>query len=284
MSLLKIIKKYDKHLFKNRKMRFFENNSKKKINQYHTSEKNNLKKTKLVIFDKDGTLFNNEKIFAPWTENLVYKISENLNISHENLFIHLGYDNQEKNFTGNSIIACGTYHDIKEEITKFIKPEFTQFTFEETRKKVEENWYDLEYCKEDIIPFGNISKLFSNLQKNNIKVAICTSDDRVHTLKTIHAFNLSNKINQIICGDDIIAAKPSPDPILEICKNIDVLPSETIMVGDTISDIEAGINSKCKKVYGVLTGGYSSNQLQNADQVFNNITEAIDTIIDDNKI
>lgn len=283
MAFFKLIKKYDKHLCKNRKMHFFEMIKKQKFYQYYISRKRNQKKTKLVIFDKDGTLINNEKIFAPWTEKLVTKISKNLNVSGKKLFDHLGYDNQQKIFTGDSIVARGTNDDIRNAITKFIKMESSSLTYEKTRELVEQNWFEMEYSAENILPFGNILKLFSDLQKSNIKVAICTSDDRYHTLKMVNHLNLSSKINHIICGDDIISSKPSPEPIWKICKNLDVLPSETIMIGDTISDIQAGINSRCKKVYGVLTGGYSSNHLQNADHIFNNITEAVEKIIYDSK-
>ena len=95
----------------------------------------------------------------------------------------------------------------------------------------------------------------------------------------LRILNIIQFIDFIVCGDDNISCKPSPEPILNICKNINIPPSQTIMIGDTINDIQAGINSKCKQVYGVLTGGYSTNHLQNADLIFNNITQAVDFIL-----
>ena len=46
------------------------------------------------------------------------------------------------------------------------------------------------------------------------------------------------------------------------------------MVGDTISDMQAGVNAKCGKIIGVLSGGYDSVQLDMAD----NIVSCIDNI------
>ena len=46
--------------------------------------------TKLVIFDKDGTLVNNEIIFGPWTEKIVTKISKILKFNSQYLYTHLG--------------------------------------------------------------------------------------------------------------------------------------------------------------------------------------------------
>ena len=144
---------------------------------------------------------------------------------------------------------------------------------------VENNWCELTFNSDNVIPFGNTLDLFRKLKNNNIKVAVCTSDDREPTLKMLRILNVLHMVDKIICGDDLVSSKPSPEPIWEICKKLNVLSSQTIMIGDTISDIQAGINSRCKQVYGVLSGGYSSNHLQNADRVFNNITEAVDTIL-----
>ena len=48
------------------------------------------------------------------------------------------------------------------------------------------------------------------------------------------------------------------------------------MVGDTISDIHAGINARCGKVYGVLTGGYKNTELSDADKILKNVKDILD--------
>ena len=59
---------------------------------------------------------------------------------------------------------------------------------------------------------------------------------------------------------------------------------ETIMIGDTISDIHAGLNAKCSKVLGVLTGGYKSHELHNADSILNSIDELPNYICNNSEI
>ena len=107
MALFKLIKKHDKHLCKNKKIQFFETISKQDFYSYYISRKRKQNKTKLVIFDKDGTLVNNEKIFAPWTEKIVTKLSSISKFEKQSLYDHLGYDDKKKIFTGNSIIVRG---------------------------------------------------------------------------------------------------------------------------------------------------------------------------------
>ena len=48
------------------------------------------------------------------------------------------------------------------------------------------------------------------------------------------------------------------------------------MVGDTISDIHAGLNSKCGRIIGVLSGQYNGFDLDEADIILNNIDDIPD--------
>ena len=58
-------------------------------------------------------------------------------------------------------------------------------------------------------------------------------DILIHEQVHIHQHNNIEKyVDYVICGDDVISNKPSPEPIWNICWNLDVTPSETIMVGD----------------------------------------------------
>lgn len=279
MALFKLIKKYDKHLCKNNKIKFFNTISKQDFYSYYITRKREQKDTKLVIFDKDGTLVNNEKIFAPWTEKIVNSISNICKFNSDKLYKHLGYNPLKKTFNGDSIVARGTNDEIRNAITSFIKMQYPDISNQNSKDFVDKNWIELTFESDDVIPFGNLTEIFQKLKNNNIKIAICTSDDRKPTINMLQTLKVIDFIDFIACGDDDISSKPSPEPIWNICKNINLLPSQTIMIGDTISDIQAGINSRCKQVYGVLTGGYSTNHLQNADKIFNNITQAVDFIL-----
>ena len=278
MALFKLIKKHDKYLCKNKKIEFFERISKEKFYNYFISTKRIQKDTKLVIFDKDGTILNNEKIFAPWTEKIVNKLYSISKFDKKLLYKHLGYNYKTKKFTGNSIVAKGTFDDVRNAISNFVKKNL-DLDFSSAKRFVTNNWCEIIYDNDNVVPFGNTRLLFQKLKNNNIKVAICTSDDRKHTINMLKILNAYDIVDKIVCGDDSISSKPSPEPIWEICEELNVLPSETIMIGDTISDIQAGINSRCKQIYGVLSGGYSTNHLNNADCIFKDITEAVEHIL-----
>ena len=88
----------------------------------------------------------------------------------------------------------------------------------------------------------------------------------------INKLNIYKYIDYYVCGDDEGKSKPSGDPIRKICNYLNVKPNESIMVGDTITDIKAGKDAGCLKVISVLTGGYTKQELQDADIIIPDIS------------
>ncbi len=60
---------------------------------------------------------------------------------------------------------------------------------------------------------------------------------------------------------DGLAHKPSPEPLLFICKELKIDPTATLMVGDTELDIQCGKNAG-SKTCGVLYGYRIKSQLE----------------------
>ena len=235
MALFKSIKKHDKKLSKNTKIEFFKNISNSSFYRYYLSIPRKFNNIKLVIFDKDGTLINHEKIFGKWLIKIVRSLTHIINDS-DKLFNHLGYDPNKDKFEFDSVVAKGTNDDIRNSIFEFILD--NNINSNNLKEEIQKYWLPLDFKKEDIIQCGNILKVFKYLKSNNIKIAVCTSDDRIPTEKTFKLLNLNDYIDDVMCGDDPISSKPSPEPIWKICSNLDINIENTLMIGDTISDID----------------------------------------------
>lgn len=215
---------------------------------------------KLVIFDKDGTLINHDKLFIPWFNELLKKL-EPLLSEENNLSEKLGFIDGK--FTYDSVIPCGTNKDIKNMIK-----DYTNIN----DNILNQIWNSTKFDYKNIDTHGDLNKIFSKIKEKGIKIAICTSDDRIPTTEMININGISKYIDYYVCGDDGGKTKPSGDPIRKICDYLNILPEESIMVGDTISDIKAGKDARCSKVISVLTGGYSKEELQGADIIIPNIS------------
>ena len=74
--------------------------------------------TKLIIFNKDGTLVNHERLFIPWLNKLIYNLSPILPENHK-LYEYLGSLNNR--FKMDEQNVYGTNEDIKNMIKNYIK-------------------------------------------------------------------------------------------------------------------------------------------------------------------
>eukprot|EP01083_Nonionella_stella_P215266 774908_1 len=77
---------------------------------------------KLVIFDKDGTLIDFKPLFGPWLQNLIGNMSDIIPepVESVNIWDKLGYKPETDAFVGDSIVARGTNHDIRNTICEYI--------------------------------------------------------------------------------------------------------------------------------------------------------------------
>ena len=308
IGFYKIFKKYDKIRCQNKKIEFYQLIRNQDFYKYYQMRipSNDIQ---LVIFDKDGTLIDNTLMFGNWTIQMVNNLEEifpDLLVKEHNkptIWEYLGYDNIKNEFDGDSIVAKGSNDDIRNALCDYIiniRNLVLCKTSEDVKKIIQiirEIWFDIEVNSETIKECGDTHGVFNFLHMNNIKVAICTCDDRKPTEECLKILNINVKtetneketyndtskfkdkdkiyIDDLVCGNDMIANKPSPDPLLKICKNLKVNPENAMMIGDTISDVHAGINSKFGRVVGVLSGGYKNVNLSEADVIIPNIDSLI---------
>ena len=80
-------------------------------------------------------------------------------------------------------------------------------------------------------------------------------------------------IDYLVCGNDMIPNKPSPEPLLTVCQKLKIAPSQSMMVGDTLADVHAGINARFSRTVGVLSGNYLNTNLVDATHVVNSIDD-----------
>ena len=311
IGFYKIFKKYDKIRSQNKKFCFFEIISEQGFYKYykqHTQKFNS--NIRLVIFDKDGTLIDNTAMFGSWTVKLLEKL-ENVfpSLLEEepgklSIWDHLGYEKASNMFRADSVIARGNNDDIRNSICDYIINKRKLVICknisdsQQIINMIRQEWFDIEVSRENIKECGNIRALFEFLKMKNIKIAICTSDDRRPTEETLQYLNIAvadpqhNKCNYkmsytpmainrrdpfmidyLVCGNDMIPIKPSPEPLLTVCQKLKIAPSQSMMVGDTLADVHAGINARFSRTAGVLSGNYLNTNLVDATHVVNSIDD-----------
>ena len=158
-----------------------------------------------------------------------------------------------------SVVLCGVNEDIKQTMCEWAMAHnaargATERDAQALRIAVSAAWSEPVFTKETVLPIGNVAGLWATLrERHGVRIAVCTNDDREATIEQLQILGLEP--DAIVCGDDKISAKPSPEPIWQVCLELDTNPSQCIMVGDTVSDVHAGLNAGCAKVAVVRSDG-----------------------------
>jgi len=104
--------------------------------------------------------------------------------------------------------------------------------------------------------YNGIEETLEYLKSKNVLTSLLTTKGQEQADRIIDYFKLRKYFNLVMGRRNGIAHKPSPEPLLFICKELNVKPEETLMVGDTELDIGCGKNAgskTCGVTYGYRT-------------------------------
>lgn len=134
---------------------------------------------------------------------------------------------------------------------------------------------------EEIEPIPGVETLFENLRSRGVKVALNTGFNR-ETLNTIvYALGWQELIDSTATQTETGKGRPEPDMLEWVAKECGVSdPSKVAILGDTVSDIEAGKNFGAGLKIGVLTGFHDEQMLKSAgaDAVFDTVLDSLELL------
>lgn len=122
--------------------------------------------------------------------------------------------------------------------------------------------------------FPNVKNTMNQLYTSGYKVAVASSKGCDSLITLLEKFGIMPYISIALGEQDVKHKKPAPDVVLRILEMLKSLPRETLVVGDTIYDIQMGQNAGCRTC-GVTYGNHTKYQLlhQGADYVIDDFSE-----------
>lgn len=130
---------------------------------------------------------------------------------------------------------------------------------------------------------GNLSliddklpKLFNNFRENDIKIFLNTGYPKEVQKSIINSLNMTDFIDDYISSEEVYSGRPLPYMIRELSNRNYIFDSRKIVkIGDTPNDILEGINARCYKSVGVLSGANNRDTLQEAgaDIIINSVMD-----------
>jgi len=115
-------------------------------------------------------------------------------------------------------------------------------------------------------PFPGVMHVLDTLKAKGIPISCVTAKPAKARIKVLDQMGLTPYLTLALSPEDGFAKKPAPDMLYECCRAMGVKPSETVMVGDTRFDVEAGFNAGCMAV-AFAEHGYQDVPAEYADRV-----------------
>ncbi|MCK1976597.1 HAD family hydrolase [Jeotgalicoccus huakuii] len=220
--------------------------------------------SRVILYDKDGTLLNFQKLWTPYAKKCIDVFAKDFDAEDikEEVAEDLGYVNGE--IQANSTIAQGTGRDIHK-------------VFESYRNggaKWAKDFYEsnLDMLRDEMVLIDGALDALKKGQKLGFKNVIVTSDSRDSTLRFIEKFNLEPYIFDIICGDDNDFHKPDLRFIKPFLDKHQYKVKELVMIGDNHADTMLGYEEDLYTI-GVLSGTSSESHLDGANMIIDSVKD-----------
>jgi HAD superfamily hydrolase (TIGR01509 family) len=204
-----------------------------------------------IIFDMDGTLINTIDLYHAILRDIMEFLGMELTLSRELLFETLS---QGKKLS--DIIFPPNMKNRRTTVEQFSTLAMNAF------KEI--------FSRGDVDLIDGVRPLLEELRQRGFRLAIVTSSMTEVIVPFLKAKKLHPYLNCVLGRAEVPRLKPLPDPLLKCMEILDVQPRESIYVGDSAVDIQAGKAAGAWTV-GVLTGTSNLSRLK---------AEAPDAILD----
>jgi HAD superfamily hydrolase (TIGR01549 family) len=197
-------------------------------------KRNNLKQTQIIkhcCFDLDGTLVDSNKTIYNSTIYALGKLGIDFNVAEDLFALKIGQHFVDIFNAFNINVA-----DFEKFITIYKVNYFEQMEFSKV--------------------YDGVEITLAALKSRDVKVSLLTTKIQDQADRIIDHFNLRKYFDLVMGRREGIAHKPSPEPLIIICNDLNIDVKNTLMVGDTELDIQCGKNSgsrTCGVLYGYRT-------------------------------
>ncbi len=215
-----------------------------------------LNRPEMVLFDLDGTLVDSAPDLAWCIDNML--IQMNRPVSGEGsvrLWVGNGIERLVKRALVNSLDG---------------EPDSTLFNealaiFESLYLKNTSNRSQL---------YKGVREFLEFLKLSAVSIGCVTNKAVQFTNPLLQGLKIDHYFETVVCGDMVKRKKPDPLPLLTAAKSLAVSPSVSLMIGDSVSDVEAarkaGFDIVCMS-YGYNHG--KDIRLARPDAVIDSMTE-----------
>lgn len=220
-----------------------------------------------ILFDKDGTLLDFDKSWAPVNRRLALMAADGDVDLADRLLLACGMDPLSGHITPDSLFAAGNTREIAEGLAAAGSARDVEGLVAQLDALFAES-------SELSVPVTDLAALFARLHAAGYKLGIASSDNQASIWNIVRRFGLSDYVDYVAGYDSGHGVKPQPGMVLGFCRATGLKPSQVAVVGDNNHDMHMGRNAGAGLKVAVLSGTGSRRTLEAAsDHCLNDITE-----------
>jgi phosphoglycolate phosphatase len=215
-----------------------------------------IKTPELVLLDLDGTLVDS----IPDLACSVNKTLLELSIAERDI-------TSIRNWVGNGIEKL-LHRSLTNRIDGEAEPELFDNALTKFMSIYSENICDTSIC------YPGVREGIDFLKEKNIKLGCVTNKDEQFVGPILEKLGLMNDMNIVIGGDTLSKKKPDPLPLLHAASTFKINPEQSLMIGDSESDVKAARAASFQIV--CVSYGYNhGNDIRdtNPDAVVDSLTD-----------
>ena len=233
-----------------------------------------------VLFDKDGTFIDAHTYWGRIIEMRIEAVMKKYNIADDAfspLCLSLGFDTNKRKLIPEGPIALLPREEVITSLLKALKTfnvDSDENTIGEIFKEVHGEFHKQIFDYIKII--DGAEDLFKKLKKENVKLAVVTSDTYENAVTILEHLDLIKYFDLVIGKDNCTKAKKTGEPALIALEKLGAKAENTISVGDAQMDYLMAKNAGLSSSILVATGQILAEELKIYTQnVVNNLSEVM---------
>jgi 2-phosphoglycolate phosphatase len=191
---------------------------------------------KAVLFDLDGTLVDSEK-----------DIAEAANFTREHYGLNRVPDSTIAQYVGNGVLTLLEKSLQTTDQAKILEA-----------YEIFQQHYRV-HCADFTKPVPGTFDLLNILKEKNVKMGVVSNKPQEFTDLVLQKLNLAPYFEVAFGPEATTNRKPHPEPLLVALQKLGAQTHESIMIGDSIVDIQAAQAAKIR--VGALTHGYGTREV-----------------------
>jgi len=130
-----------------------------------------------------------------------------------------------------------------------------------------------EIVKNKLHPLKGVLAFIEKCKQRNLKLAVATSADKTKMEINLKESGIDrDNFDALINGNDVEKKKPDPEIYLLAAKQIEVSPTNCLVVEDAVNGVEAALQAGSKCL--ALTTSFNENELSKADWIAPDLSAA----------